>query len=74
MEISLYCPGTIVLLGRYRWVCLVLATLLLFNPFFAAPRSGHNLEVCHPASHRATVGASEMQHSLLRMGATFSRQ
>jgi hypothetical protein len=43
-------------------VCLFVATLLLFNPFFATPRSGHSLEVSTPASHRATVGASELEH------------
>jgi len=62
MNSSAHCPGRIVALRRYRWVCLLLATLLLYNPFIAGPRSGHSLEVCHPASHRATVGASEMQH------------
>lgn len=41
---------------------LVVAALLLFNPFFATPRSGHVLEVSTPASHRATVGASELEH------------
>jgi hypothetical protein len=55
-------PGKIVVLRRYRVVCLVVAVLLLFNPFFATPRSGHSLEVCTPASHRATVGASELEH------------
>jgi hypothetical protein len=62
MNSSSYCPGRIVALRQCRWVCLVLATLLLYNPFIATPRSGHSLEVCHPASHRATVGASELQH------------
>ena len=55
-------PGTFAALRRYHWVCLVLAALLLYNPFFATHRSGHGLEVCHPASHRATVGVSELQH------------
>jgi hypothetical protein len=62
MNSSSYCPGRIVALRQCRWVCLVLATLLLYNPFIATPQSGHSLEVCHPASHRATVGASELQH------------
>lgn len=62
MNSSSHCPPTLVPLGRYGWVCLALATLLLFNPFFVTPRSGNGLEVCHPASHRATVGASELQH------------
>ena len=55
-------PGARVAVGRWRWVCLVTAALLLFNPFFAMPRSGHTLEVSTPASHRATVGASELEH------------
>src|SRR5207244_7893539 len=62
MNSSPHSPGTIVALGRYRWVGLVVATLLLFNPFFATPRSGRSLEVSTPASHRATVGASELEH------------
>ena len=62
MNRSPHSPGTIVALRRYRWVCPVVAILLLFNPFFATPRSGHSLEVCTPASHRATVGASELEH------------
>ena len=60
MNSSPHGPGTIVALGRYRWVCLVVASLLLFNPFMATPRSGHGLGT--PASHRATVGASELEH------------
>jgi len=35
---------------------------LLYNPFFAVPHSGSGLEIGHRASHRATVGASELQH------------
>jgi len=62
MNSSPHSPGTIVALGRYRWVGLVVATLLLFNPFFATPRMGRSLEVSTPASHRATVGASELEH------------
>src|SRR5215470_6349171 len=62
MNSSSHCPGRIVALRQHRWFCLVLALLLLYNPFIATPRSGHSLDVCHPASHRATVGASEMQH------------
>ncbi|HEV2194685.1 MAG TPA: hypothetical protein VGR55_03855 [Candidatus Acidoferrum sp.] len=62
MNSSLQQPGVIVALRRYNWVCLVLATLLLYNPFFTTLRSGHNLDLCHPVSHRATVGSSELQH------------
>jgi hypothetical protein len=62
MNSSPHCSGTFVALRRYRCVCFVLVALLLFNPFFVPPRSGNGLEVCHPASHRATVGSSELQH------------
>lgn len=54
--------GTVAVLKRHQWVCLFLAFSLLYNPFLAAPRTTGGLEVGHPASHRATVGASELQH------------
>ena len=41
--------------------CVLLAGLLLFNPFLAASTASDNLTVCHPASHRATVGSSELE-------------
>ncbi len=48
---------------RWRaWVCFCLALFLLYNPYMAAPSSSGGLDVRHPASHRATVGASELQH------------
>ena len=62
MNSSSYRSGRTVALRGCQWVCLVMTTLLLCNPFCATPRSGHSLEVCHPASHRATMGASELQH------------
>ena len=62
MNSSSHSRGTSVDFRQYRWVCLVLATLLLYNPFFAVPHSGNVLEFGHRASHRATVGASELQH------------
>ena len=62
MKRSPHGPGTIVEIRRYRLVCLIVATLLLFNPFFATPHSGDSFEVSTPASHRATVGASELEH------------
>ena len=62
MNRSPHDPGTIVAVGWSRWACLFVAALLLFNPFCVAPSSGHGLEVCAPASHRATVGASELEH------------
>jgi len=42
-------------------LCLLLAVLFLYNPFLAAHCSGVTPTVCHPASHRATVGASELE-------------
>jgi len=48
-----------------RWhvlVCFCLALFLLYNPYLAAPGSTNGLNVRHPASNRATVGASELQH------------
>jgi hypothetical protein len=48
---------------RWRaWVCLLLVFFLLYNPFAASLSSGSALNVCHPASNRATVGASELQN------------
>jgi hypothetical protein len=41
--------------------CVLLAGLLLYNPFLAASRASDSLSVCHPASHRATVGSSELE-------------
>jgi hypothetical protein len=46
---------------QHVWVCLLLAFLLLYNPFLVALGSGAGLNVHHPASHRATVGSSELQ-------------
>jgi hypothetical protein len=47
---------------RHIWVCLCLALFLLYNPYMAAPSSTNGLNVRHPGSNRATVGASELQH------------
>jgi hypothetical protein len=47
-----------------RWqaiLCLLLALLFLYNPFMTAPSSGLGLNLRHSASHRATVGSSELQ-------------
>jgi len=41
--------------------CVLLAGLFLYNPFLAASRASSSLTVCHPASHRATVGSSELE-------------
>jgi len=47
---------------RHSWVSFCLALFLLYNPFLAAPFSTNGLNVRHPASNRATVGSSELQH------------
>lgn len=41
---------------------LLLAGLFLYNPFLGKAGFDGGLIVRHPASHRATVGASELQH------------
>ena len=41
--------------------CVLLAGLFLYNPFLAASSATDGLSVCHPASHRATVGSSELE-------------
>jgi hypothetical protein len=46
---------------RHAWVCLLLALLFLYNPYLSAPGSAGGLKVQHPASHRATVGSSELE-------------
>jgi hypothetical protein len=54
---------------RWRaWICLCLALFLLYNPYLSAPSSTNGLNVCHPASNRATVGASELQHFTTAVG------
>jgi hypothetical protein len=62
MNSSSHMIGTVIALRRHQWICLFLALFLLYNPFCGIPHSGNSLEVCRPASHRATVGASELQH------------
>lgn len=46
---------------RYGGICLLLAFSFLFNPYLIAPGSQGGVNVRHPASHRATVGASELE-------------
>jgi hypothetical protein len=53
---------TLTALKRHHWICLFLALFLLYNPFHAALNGSGSLDVRHPSSHRATVGASELQH------------
>jgi hypothetical protein len=40
---------------------LLLGFLFLYNPYLSAPGSPGGLNVEHPASHRATVGSSELE-------------
>jgi hypothetical protein len=44
------------------WSCLLLAALLLYNPFAALCFSHGRLEVHTLQRNRASVGASELQH------------
>src|SRR5215475_3244756 len=51
--------------ARWPWqaaCCVLLAFLLLYNPFAALHCSHSNNSVHNPQRNRATVGASEMQH------------
>jgi hypothetical protein len=43
------------------FACLLLAVLSLYNPFLAAHPSNGSITVCHPVSHRASVGCSELE-------------
>jgi hypothetical protein len=45
----------------HAWACLFIALCFFYNPFLAAPNLMMGLNVRHPASNRATVGASELQ-------------
>jgi hypothetical protein len=47
--------------GWQMLVCLLLAVLFLYNPFLAGHRDDGAFTVGHPASHRATVGSSELE-------------
>jgi hypothetical protein len=44
------------------WICLLLAALILYNPFAALCYSHGPIEVHTLQRNRATVGASELQH------------
>lgn len=41
-------------------LCLLLAALSLYNPFWAVHGASHGLRVQHPPSYRGTVAASEL--------------
>lgn len=42
------------------WLCLLLASLFLYNPFLAGRDSFDGLNLRHPPSNRATIGSSEL--------------
>jgi len=44
------------------WICMLLAALLLYNPFAALYYSHGTIEVHTLQRNRATVGSSELQH------------
>lgn len=44
------------------WICVLLAALLLYNPFAALCLSHGTFEVHTLQRNRASVGASELQH------------
>ena len=44
------------------WVCVLLAVLVLYNPFIVLYYSHHTIEVHTLQRNRASVGASELQH------------
>jgi hypothetical protein len=50
-------------------LCFLLALLFLYNPFLNSHRESGDLTVGHPASHRATVGSSELEQFLQGNGA-----
>ena len=62
MEASLHLPWKTVPLRLRHAACLLLVLSLLYNPFVPALDTGNHPDFCRPASHRATVGASELQH------------
>jgi hypothetical protein len=62
MNQSAYLPDRCAAPRWHAWVCFCLAFFLLYNPYQSALSSGDSLNVRHPASNRATVGASELQH------------
>jgi hypothetical protein len=62
MDLSAHSPERCAVPRWRAWVCFCLALFLLYNPYMAAPSSTDGINVRHPASNRATVGASELQH------------
>jgi outer membrane protein TolC len=62
MDLSTHFRERIAAPRRHAWACFCLVLFLLYNPYMVAPSSPDGLNIRHPASHRATVGASELQH------------
>ena len=62
MKASLHLSWKAVLLRPRHVACLLMVLSLLYNPFVAALGTVNHPDFCRPASHRATVGASELQH------------
>src|SRR5262249_47014886 len=56
------------------WLCVLLAALILYNPFMAAPTASLGLHAQRTASNRATVGASELQHVASKAPRVFAAQ
>ena len=47
-------------------LCLLLAILFLYNPFFTVYGSPSGLSFRHPLSVRGTLASSELRHSLVK--------
>jgi hypothetical protein len=47
-------------------LCLFLAVLFLYNPFFTVYGSSGGLSLRHPLSVRGTLASSELRHSLVK--------
>jgi hypothetical protein len=62
MDPSTHIPEPSAVPRWHVWVSFFLALFLLYNPYMAAPSWAGGLNVRHPASNRATVGASELKH------------
>jgi hypothetical protein len=50
---------------RRAAVCLVLVSLLLYNPFFTILGSSLDLSVQHPLSYRTTLAGTELQRGMV---------
>ena len=48
-------------------LCLLIAVLCVYNPFFTIYGNSGNLHVCHPLSYRGTVASSELRRCTLEL-------